>query len=82
MSEIGKFPIDEPFPHKLIICSHKNFKKVSERFKTKKVIADIYCDDKFATYIRKYPRGVFNIKVDDWSVWVPSEFPYFEKLRK
>jgi len=67
--------------HKLIICSPKNFKLVSERFKTKKVVFDSHCCDKFCTYIRKYPRGVFNIKVEDWSIWKPVEFPYFKKWR-
>lgn len=69
--------------HKLIICSPKNLKKVTSKFPTKKVVADIYCDDEFAVYVRKYPRGVFNIKIDDWSIWVPllSEFPYFKKRR-
>lgn len=65
--------------HKIIICSFKNYELVKNKFKTKKVFADMHCDDKFAIYIRKYPRGVFNIKVSDWSIWVPSEFPYFKK---
>lgn len=44
-----------------------------------KVIPDMHCDDEFATYIRKYPRGIFNIRIDDWSIWVPHEYPYFKK---
>lgn len=67
--------------HKLIVCSYKNLKRVTEKFPNKKVVADPHCDDKFAAYIRKYPRGIFNIKVDDWSIWKPDEFPYFIKWR-
>jgi hypothetical protein len=68
--------------HKLIICSYKNLERVSNKFKTKKVVADIHCDDKFAAYIRKCPRGIFNIKIDDWSIWIPEVYPYFKKWRK
>jgi hypothetical protein len=69
------------FEHKLIICSPKNFERVSNKFKTKKFVVDIHCEDEFAAYIRKYPRGIFNIKVEDWSIWKPAEFPYFKKWR-
>lgn len=67
--------------HKLIICSYRNLTKVQEKFPTKKVIADMHCDDKFAAYIRKYPRGIFSIKISDWSIWKPGDFPYFKKWR-
>lgn len=72
---------DDPIKHKLIICSYKNFERVQAKFKNKIVIANSYCDDKFAYYIRKYPRGIFNIKVEDWSIWKPAQFPYFYKWR-
>ena len=67
--------------HKLIICSFRNFEKVKKKFPNKKVIADKHCNDIFITYVRKYPRGIFNIRVEDWSIWIPSEFPYFVKWK-
>lgn len=67
--------------HKLIICSYKNLSIVTTKFPNKKVVADIHCGDIFCTYIRKYPKGVFNIKVKDWSIWVPHEFPYFRRWK-
>jgi hypothetical protein len=68
---------EDPIKHKLIICSYKNFERVKAKFPNKTVVADKHCDNKFAAYIRKYPRGIFNIKVDDWSIWKPAKFPYF-----
>jgi hypothetical protein len=67
--------------HKLIICSPYNFETVSEKFPSKKVIADIHCDNTFAIYIRKYPKGIFNIRVSDWTIWKPFSFPYFKKWK-
>lgn len=67
------------FNHKTIYCSYANFEKVKKKFPNKTVVPTQYCCEKFCTYIKKYPRGVFNIKIEDWSIWTPAEFPYFIK---
>lgn len=69
------------FTHKTIYCSYRNLARVSEKFLTKTVEADIHCDDKFCYYIRAGKRGIFAIRVVDWSIWKPGEFAILKKWR-
>lgn len=68
-------------PHKLIICAPKNANELQKRYPNKTVVSEIYAKNDQFIFARKYPKGVFMVKMNDWSVWLPAEFPYFRKYR-
>lgn len=60
-----------------IFCAYKDAQMLQARYPKRKVLPSMYCPNGEFVVMRKFPFGVFRVKIDDWSVWVPSEFPYF-----
>ena len=65
-------------PAGLLICSPKNYEFTKKRWPKRRVVYEVMCDDKNIFYTKKR-GGIFSIKVDDLSIWVPHIFPNFRK---
>jgi hypothetical protein len=55
--------------HRCIVVSPKNYDFVKNRYPNRKIEVSPYCEDKWFYVFRKYPHGIFGVKIDDLSVW-------------
>jgi hypothetical protein len=62
-----------------IVCHPKDFPMLASRYPNRMVEISSYCKDGQFIVLRPGQKGVISVRISDFSVWVPGEFPYFVK---
>ncbi len=67
--------------NRTIVCAPKNYDELVKRYPKRNIELSSYTTNDWFIVMRANQKGIFAVRMSDYTVWVYSEYPYFKKRK-